>query len=130
MSIRAYIEAEPLSEITRWHGGGHGNSVPFIGTLRKHPYDNEKCLLISNPGELSPAIREFRVVDIAGADELASPVDPVGATHNLVRLWIQKGSLGVKYEPFEVDDPVDQGAVRQGAEHGGSRQNRTEVPAS
>jgi inorganic pyrophosphatase len=125
MSMSAYIEAEPLSEITRWHGEGHGNSVPFIGTLRKHPYDSGKCLLISNPGEPSPAIREFRVVDIAGAEELASPVDPVGATHNLVRLWIRKGSLGVKYEPFEVDDPI-----QPGADHGGPKKAMTGVPAS
>jgi len=24
----------------------------------------------------------------------------------MVKLWINKGSLGLKYEPFEVDDPI------------------------
>jgi len=106
MSIRAYLEAEPLSEIARWHGNSKEAGIAFVGTLRKHPYDEDKCLLISDPGEVEPAIYEFKVSDIVAAEELASPVDPAGTSRNLARLWVRKGSLGVRYEPFEVDDPI------------------------
>lgn len=106
MSSRAYLEAEPLSEIQRWHGNPKESSVAFVGTLRKHPYDQEKCLLISDPAELEPAIYEFRVADIVAAEELASPVDLAGTSRSLARLWVRRGSVGVRYEPFEVDDPI------------------------
>jgi len=106
MSIKAYLEAEALSEIERWHGNPRGSGVAFVGTLRKHPYDEDKCLLISNPGESEPAIYEFKVADIVAAEELASPVDPDGTSRNLARLWVRRGSLGVRFEPFEVDEPI------------------------
>ncbi|HUX36859.1 MAG TPA: hypothetical protein VMV44_03070 [Rectinemataceae bacterium] len=106
MSIRAYLEAEPLSEIERWHGNPRDSSIAFVGTLRKHPYDEDKCLLISDPGEAEPAIYEFKVSDIVAAEELASPVDTSGTSRNLARLWVRKGSVGVRYEAFEVADPI------------------------
>ena len=105
MSMKIYLEAEPLSEVQRYRGGQHTASVAYVGTLRKHPYDADKCLLISNPGELEPAIYEFRICDIEGADELPSPVDLSGKSRNLARLWVKKGSFGVRYEPFEVEEP-------------------------
>lgn len=106
MSIHAYLEAEPLSEIERWHGNPRESAIAFVGTLRKHPYDQDKCLLISDPGEIDPAIYEFKLSDVVAAEELPSPVDPAGTSRNLARLWIRRGSLGVRYEPFEVDDPI------------------------
>jgi len=105
MSLQAYLEAEPLSAIQRYHGDAHQGAVPFVGTLRKHPYDDSRCLLISEPGEGEPAIYEFRIRDVAGADELPSPVDAKGTSRNLARLWVHKGSFGVRYEPFEVLEP-------------------------
>ncbi len=121
MSIKAYLEAEPLSEIERWHGNPSGSGVAFVGTLRKHPYDEDKCLLISDPGELEPAIYEFKVSDIVAAEELASPVDPDGTSRNLARLWVRRGSLGVRYEPFEVDEPI-----RPAVSTAGFRAHKTE----
>ncbi|MDA8410598.1 MAG: hypothetical protein M0001_09425 [Treponema sp.] len=114
MSIKAYLEAEPLSEIERWHGNPKGSGVAFVGTLRKHPYDEDKCLLISDPGEAEPAIYEFKVADIIAAEELASPVDPEGTSRNLARLWVRRGSLGVRYEPFEVDEPIRPAVTNSG----------------
>jgi inorganic pyrophosphatase len=110
MSIKAYLESEPLSEISIYHGGNRQDSVAFVGTLRKHPYDEDKLLLISNPGESEPGIYEFRVGDVAGAEELPSPVDQSGKSRNLARLWVKKGSFGIRYEPFEVDDKIWKGA--------------------
>jgi hypothetical protein len=106
MSLSKYLEAEPLSEIVRYHSDVPLDGISFVGTLRKHPYDEEKCLLIADPSAAEPAIFEFRVTDIVAVDEMASPVDETGHSRPVVKLWIRRGSFGIRYEPFEVDDPI------------------------
>lgn len=106
MSIEAYLSAEPLSEIVRYRGERPRDAIAFTGTLRKHPYDGDKCLLISDPSSRDAAIYEFRIVDVQYADELPSPVDEAGHSRNLARLWVRRGAFALRYEPFEVDDPI------------------------
>lgn len=105
MSIQAYLDAEPFSEMIRYRSAVPQNAVAFVGTLRKHPYDDEKCLLIADPAGCDPAIYEFKASDVLSAEELPSPVDELGQSRSLARLWVRKGSFGIRYEPFEVDDP-------------------------
>jgi hypothetical protein len=105
MSIADYLESEELREIVRYHSDMPQNAVSFAGTLRKHPYDEAKCILIAAPSGCEPAIFEFRTADILGVEELPSPVDEAGQTRSLVKLWVKRGSFGIRYEPFEVDDP-------------------------
>jgi hypothetical protein len=105
MSISEYLKSEPLLEIVRYHPDNPHDAVAFIGTIRKHPYDEEKCLLIADPTGCEPAIYEFRKIDIQGLEELPSPVDETGQSRPLAKLWIRKKSFGIRYEPFEVDDP-------------------------
>jgi inorganic pyrophosphatase len=105
MSLTEYLESEPLSEIIRYQTEVPQDAVAFIGTLRKHPYDVEKCLLIGDAGDFEPAILEFRVADVAGMEELASPVDETGQSRSLAKLWVRRGSYGIRYEPFEVENP-------------------------
>jgi len=106
MSIAVYLESEELRDIVRYHSEPPQNAVSFIGTLRKHPYDPEKCLLIGDSIDREPAIFEFRTADVLGAEELPSPVDGAGQSRPLVKLWVKRGSFGIRYEPFEVDDPL------------------------
>lgn len=106
MSVETYLGAEPLSEIVRYRRERPRDAVAFTGTLRKHPYDREKCLLISDPSSRDAAIYEFRIADIYEADELPSPVDEAGHSRTLARLWVRRGSFALRYEPFEVDDPI------------------------
>ena len=105
MSITEYLESEPLSEMVRYRTEVPQDAVPFVGTLRKHPYDGEKCLLIGDAGDCEPAILEFRVADVAAMEELPSPVDESGQSRPLAKLWIRRGSYGIRYEPFEVENP-------------------------
>jgi hypothetical protein len=105
MSFSDYLKSEPLLEIVRYHSDNPHNAVAFMGTIRKHPYDEEKCLLIADPTGCEPAIFEFRKSDIRGLEELPSPVDETGQSRPMVKLWVRKGSYGIRYEPFEVDDP-------------------------
>ncbi len=105
MSISEYLESEELRDLVRYRSEAPQDAVSFVGTLRKHPYDEAKCLLIGDPAGCEPAIFEFRVADVVGADELPSPVDGAGQSRPMVRLWVRHGSFGIRYEPFEVDDP-------------------------
>jgi hypothetical protein len=116
MNFIEQLEEEPMSELIRYKSGAPQNAIAFAGTLRKHPYDAEKCLLLadsstadragSGPSSFAPAILEFRKADVLGLEELASPVDESGHSRQVLRLWIRRGSLGVRYEPFEVDEPL------------------------
>jgi hypothetical protein len=110
----------------RYKSGAPQDAVAFTGTIRKHPYDADKCILLADllpqaspssssqhaergggaaPGS-APAILEFRKSDVLGMEELASPVDESGHPRRLLRLWIRRGSLGLRYEPFEVEEPL------------------------
>lgn len=106
MSIESYLGAEPLSEIVRYRGERPRDAVAFTGSLRQHPYDADKCLLIADPLGRDAAIYEFRIADVLGADELPTPVDEAGHSWTLARLWVRRGSFALRYEPFEVDEPL------------------------
>jgi len=106
MEFTEHLEAEALSEIIRYRSGAPKDAVSFSGTLRKHPYDEGKCILFADPSGSEPSILEFRKADIKAVEELASLVDETGHSRSVMRIWIQRGSLGIRYEPFEVDNPL------------------------
>lgn len=106
MNFIEQLEEEPLSEVIRYRSGAPKDAVAFSGTLRKHPNDHEKCILFAEPSGSEPAILEFRKADIKAVEEMPSLVDETGHSRPVMRLWIRRGSLGVRYEPFEVDEPL------------------------
>ena len=106
MNYIEQLEEEPLSELIRYRSGAPKDAVAFAGTLRKHPYDEGKCILFAEPKGSEPAILEFRKSDILAVEELPSLVDEIGHSRTLRKLWIRRGSLGIRYEPFEVDEPA------------------------
>ena len=109
MSFRKYIKSEPLNEIIKYssHEDYTVEGVAFSGTAKKHPYDKEKCILISDPFSTHTSFYEFNISDILHVDELPNLVTEAGASVQIVRIWIRKGSLGVKYDPFVVQDTVN-----------------------
>ncbi|HET7839533.1 MAG TPA: hypothetical protein VFL04_07230 [Rectinemataceae bacterium] len=107
MSITEYLSAEPFSEIIRYHQAeSPQDAVAFTGTIRKHPYDEDKCLLIGDAADREPAIFEFRIADVLSAVEMPAPVNELGTPRPLIKLWVRRGSFGIRYEPFEVDEPL------------------------
>lgn len=109
MSVSDYLDSSPLFDIVKYGKHEALDAVAFIGTLRKHPYDPEKCLLLTAKQEKllwleEGCILEFRIADVLAADELPSPVDEQGAARSLARLWVKRGALALRYEPFEVSD--------------------------
>ncbi|MBN2353453.1 MAG: hypothetical protein JXD23_12850 [Spirochaetales bacterium] len=108
MSIRKYLTAESLNEIVKYstfadYSKGH---VAFSGAPKKHPYDKEKIILILDPFSSHTMFYEFRIADIAHVEELPQMVAESGESLTMVRIWVKKGSFGVRYEPFVVEDTV------------------------
>ncbi len=43
--------------------------------------------------------------DVVKVDESSSIATETGRNIAMVKVWVRKGSLGLRYQPFEVDDP-------------------------
>ena len=80
------------------------NHVPFTGAPQKHPYDEDKIILIADPLSTQIFYYEFKTADIEGIEELPSLVTPEGESMTIVRLWVKKGRIGVRCTPFVVED--------------------------
>jgi len=105
MSIQKYLNAAPHYEITRYKSENfEKHCIPFSGTPKKHPYDPEKLLLIQNPFSDHTIFFEFKLKDIEHADDLPSIVTEEGESLSMVKIWVKKGSFGLKYYPFEVGE--------------------------
>ena len=109
MSIRQYLDTAPLFEITRYdkHPNYQRECISFVGAPRKHPYDEKKMLLIHDPFSSHTVFYEFLIKDILAVDDLPSIATEAGDSAQTVRIWVLKGSLGLKYEPFEVAEPLN-----------------------
>jgi hypothetical protein len=119
-----YLEMLPLSNITKYTKGKGGDGVPFTGYPRTHPSDKTKLILVSDPLGLEPTVLEFKLEDILSVEEIPSAVTETGEGVPLVKLWIQRGAVGVILEPFEVNDPIQfAGKVRAVKKR--IKQNRT-----
>lgn len=105
MGLIEHLEEYPLSELIRYRSGTPLDAVAFVGTLRKHPYEKDKCILICEVAGDEPAALEFRKADVLAVEEMPSLVDEAGGSRTVARLWVRRGSRGLRYEPFEVDEP-------------------------
>ena len=108
MSVKKYLEAKPLSTIAKYDSRAdlEREAIPFSGTPRKHPYDGEKMLLVSEPFSSNTMFHEFQIDDILHVDDLARRATEAGDTIGMVKIWVRKGSTGMQYQPFEVDEPL------------------------
>ncbi|RKX77589.1 MAG: hypothetical protein DRP87_08715 [Spirochaetes bacterium] len=108
MKVNNYLDTLPLFEIELYdvHKGLKKDCVAFTGTPRKHPYDNEKMILILDPFSSDTIFFEFKIEDIADVEYMPSIATESGKSLKMVKIWVKKGSLGIKYEPFEVGQPL------------------------
>jgi inorganic pyrophosphatase len=80
------------------------HNVAFSGTPQKHPYDEDKMILVPDPVSTQVVYYEFRTVDIEGIEELPKLVTPGGESITMVRIWVKKGRIGLRCTPFVVQD--------------------------
>ena len=106
MSVRKYLEAAPLLEIIKYDSDKNykDKAVVYSGTPRNHPYDSEKIILVCTPFTQNAVFYEFRLKDIIHAEKLANIVTSEGESLRRVKIWIKKGSFGLRFQAFEVTE--------------------------
>ena len=75
----------------------------FTGSPRKHPDREDMIILVSDPFSPHPTYLEFKLNDISYVERLSNEVNEDGETASIARLWVKKGSVGVRCIPFLVD---------------------------
>lgn len=105
MSIEKYLVTGKL-DLARYVPRQHlsADHVAFSGVPRKHPYDHDKLLLLADPFSTHAVFYEFNLADIAVVEELPNLVTESGESARIARVWVKKGSVGLRLEPFRVDD--------------------------
>ena len=90
---------QQVSELTKTH-------VPFSGSPLRHPYDQEKLILVVDPYSTSRSYYEFSKDDITYAEKLPNLSSADGDTIAITRLWVRKGSMAVRSTPFIVEETL------------------------
>ena len=108
MSIRKYLETQPLYDVVKYDRRPEliSEAISFTGALRKHPYDDSKILLITDPFSSDTEFFEFQAADIVYYEERPNISTESGESLFIVQIWVRKGSLGIQYHPFEVSDEL------------------------
>lgn len=77
--------------------------ISFCGSPHEHPHDPETIILIVNPLSTFSSYYEFRIKDISYITKLPSLVSPEGEAILMARIWVKKGSIGIRSSPFCVE---------------------------
>ena len=86
--IQAYKRARNIKDLIKTH-------VPFSGAPQRHPYEPDKVVLIPDPFSTHTIYYEFHTEDISFIE---------GNTISMVRIWVGKGSIGLRCSPFIVEE--------------------------
>ena len=93
-------------EITPFRGSSErlrDLAVLFTGAMRASGQPN-KLLLLNDPASAQSFFYEFRAEDVLYVEESPNLVQPDGSMIPVVRLWVKKGALALRVEPFVVAD--------------------------
>ena len=78
--------------------------VAFTGSPRKHPHSPERIIIVNDPYGNGTFYLEFNKKDIAFVEELPNLVDIDEEIIPIVRIWVRKGSIGLRCTPFWVEE--------------------------
>ena len=95
--IRKYHKPYRLEDLIEGH-------VCFSGSPIKHPYDDSKVVLVSDPYSSAPFYYEFSLEDIGHVEELPHIVRADGESIAMARMWIKRGSVALRCLPFVVEE--------------------------
>lgn len=95
--IQAYKRPRNIKDLIKTH-------VPFSGAPQRHPYESDKVILIPDPFSTHTFYYEFETENICFIEELPSLVDIEGNTISMARIWVEKGSIGLRCSPFIVEE--------------------------
>ena len=95
--IQVYKKPKNLKILRETH-------IAFAGSPRKHPYDPDRVILITDPYSKITSYYEFKTIDVSYVEEMVNLVDMDGETVPMVRIWVKKKSIGARASLFIVDD--------------------------
>lgn len=96
-AIQVYKKPKNLKLLRETH-------ISFAGSPRKHPYDPDRVILITDPYSKITSYYEFKTADISYVEEIVNLVDLDGETVPMARIWVKKKSIGARASLFVVDD--------------------------
>lgn len=97
LAVTKYKKPKDLKNLNSMH-------VAFSGSPRKHPYDAQKIVLVSDPFSRNNQYYEFKTKDISYVEELPNIVSTDDEVMPMVRVWVRKKSIGIRCTPFWVED--------------------------
>lgn len=74
--------------------------VAFEGMPRKHVSDPKKVVLLTDPFSDKNQFYEFPISSISFIEEIGTITAEDGRSAQKLRLWIKKGTVGLRYTPF------------------------------
>lgn len=95
LSLIKYQASVDFDQLRKTH-------MSFSGSLRQHPYDVNKVILLSESHQESITYYEFDKDDIGFSEKLANIVNSKEEDLTMVTLWIKNGSVAIKSSPFFV----------------------------
>ncbi len=79
-------------------------AVPYVGQPKQSESDPDKIFLRLNPLSSNGALLEFKTEDVVFAENVKTVSQKDGSTFQIVKIWVHIGSIGIKLEPFIVQD--------------------------
>lgn len=95
--ITPYQRVKDIKQLKETHVG-------YSGSPRKHPLDAGKVILLGDPYRRNTFYYEFKTEDITFVEELPNIVNVNNEVIAVVRVWVRKGSVGLRCTPFWVED--------------------------
>jgi hypothetical protein len=82
-------------------------AVPYVGQAKQSASEPNKIFLRLDPLSSNGTLLEFKSEDVLVAENLETVSDHNGEAFQIVKIWVRIGSVGIKLEPFTVQDYSD-----------------------
>lgn len=112
MTIDTFLELKDNLELQKYVRSpdfDKKDCCSFYGSPKKHPYEKNRVVLVTDPFSEHTFYYEFNIKDILSIEEQPSITNMEGESVSMVRLWVKKKSVGLQCMPFLVGNRVKLG---------------------
>jgi len=76
--------------------------IPFTGSPKKHPSNENILMLITNPFDENKQFYEFYMDTISAIEEIGTISSENCKSVYQIRIWVKKGTMAIRSETFIV----------------------------